>query len=46
MQVKSRIPASMINFKNKSEQMRYIRVAQGIIRLNDSQAGLTQNDTH
>ena len=36
MQIKSKIPMNMIKFKNKSEQTRYVRIANNILALNDS----------
>ena len=35
MQIKSHIPVKMINFKNKSELKRYMRIANCIISLNE-----------
>lgn len=34
---KAKVPQKMIKFKNKSEQQRYLRVANCIIALNDPQ---------
>ena len=35
MLIKTQIPVNMIRFKNKSEQMRYMRIARCIMSLND-----------
>ena len=44
MQIKSKIPLNMIKFKNKSEKTRYVRIANGIIALNDTTLASSQND--
>ena len=36
MNFKAKVPISMIKFKNKSEQMRYIRTVNCIMALNDN----------
>lgn len=33
--IKNPVPSGMIKFKNKSEQMRYTRIANCIVALND-----------
>lgn len=35
MQINCQVPINMIKFKNKSEQMRYMRIATCILALND-----------
>ena len=36
MLIKAYVPINMIQFKNKSEQMRYMRIARCILQLNDT----------
>ena len=44
MIIKSKVPINMIKFKNKSEQKRYLRIAQCILVLNDSNLQKSHND--
>lgn len=43
MLIKSEIPTSMLRFKNKSEQMRYLRVAKCILGLPSQHTSLKKN---
>lgn len=42
--MKTEVPLSMIKFKNKSEQTRYIRIANSIMSLNDTSLNRTETD--
>ena len=44
MHINSQIPMNIMTFKNKSEQTRYMRVANCILALNDSNASKSRSD--